>query len=111
MLLALQLNNLLAGASTAPVPDVVGDSQAVATATLEADDFVVAAFNTYSPSVPVGDVVSQSPIAGATAAIGSTVTIFVSIGPAPGGGSDIDSLFGTSSLFGNNGLFSTDGLF
>lgn len=65
------------------VPDVVGDSQAAGTATLEGDGFVVSVATAYSPSVAAGDIISQSPIGGSFANEGSTVTITVSLGPEP----------------------------
>ena len=83
MLLVLQLNNLLGDAPTlVPVPDVVGQSQASATAELEAVLFVVAVVTANSSTVPAGDVISQSPLAGVEAVEGSTVTITVSLGEA-----------------------------
>ena len=68
------------------VPDVVGDSQATATSTLEGAGFVVDVQSTYSPTVPVGDVASQSPSGGVEAPAGSIVTIYVSLGPAGSAG-------------------------
>lgn len=82
MLLPLLLNNLLGG-STTPVPDVVGDSQALGTATLEGAGFVVAVDTAYSDAVAVGDIISQSPAAGVEYIDGGTVTITVSLGPDP----------------------------
>jgi predicted nucleic acid-binding protein len=84
MLLALQLNNLLADPPVlVEVPDVVGQSQASGTAELEGVLFVVAVQTAYSSTVPEGDIISQSPAAGIEAAEGSTVTITVSLGEAP----------------------------
>lgn len=65
------------------VPDVVGQSQASGTAELETALFVVAVATDYSSTVPVGDIISQSPTAGSFAIEGSTVTITVSLGPQP----------------------------
>lgn len=88
MLLALQLNNLLGdGPTLVPVPDVVGQSQASATAELEGVLFVVAVNNAYSSTVAAGLVIEQSPQAGVEAIEGSTVTITVSLGEASGAGS------------------------
>jgi len=92
MLLLLQQNMLLGPDSppvTAEVPDVVGDSQAAGTATLEGDGFVVSVVQAYSSTVPAGDIISQSPAGGATADIGSTVIIVVSIGDAPAQGDQV----------------------
>lgn len=65
------------------VPDVVGQSQASGTTELEGDGFVVAVATAYSSTVAVGDIISQSPLAGAEVPSGSTVTITVSLGEAP----------------------------
>lgn len=89
MLLALQLNNLLEEAPTlVEVPDVVGESQATGTTTLETALFVVAVQEEYS-SLAAGLVSNQSPAGGGFAAEGSTVTIYISLGvrPASDGGS------------------------
>jgi serine/threonine-protein kinase len=63
------------------VPDVVGLSQANATATLEAADFVVSVVEQPSSTTAAGTVIQQSPNAGVDADKGSTVTITVSTGP------------------------------
>lgn len=65
------------------VPDVVGETQASATSTLEGDGFVVAVETAFSSSVAEGLVISQSPTGGSFAQSGSTVTITVSLGPEP----------------------------
>lgn len=84
MLLVLQQNMLLGDPPVlVEVPDVVGQSQASATAELEGVLFVVAVVTSYSSTVPAGDVISQSPAAGIEASEGSTVTITVSAGPRP----------------------------
>lgn len=74
------------------VPDVVGDTQADGILALEGAGFVVAVEKAYSDTVPAGEIVSQSPAAGAEVPAGSTVTITVSLGPEPqqegGGGPD-----------------------
>lgn len=64
------------------VPDVVGETQAAGTVTLETALFVVAVETAYSDSVAEGLIISQSPDGGATASEGSTVTITVSLGVA-----------------------------
>lgn len=68
------------------VPDVVGETQAAGTATLEGDGFVVAVETAYSSSVPAGTIISQVPAGGSLAAEGSTVTITVSLGESSGAG-------------------------
>jgi hypothetical protein len=83
MLLPLLLNNLLGDAPVlVTVPDVVGQSQASGTAELEADLFVVAVATANSSTVAAGNIISQNPLAGASASQGSTVTITVSLGDA-----------------------------
>jgi len=77
------------GGATATVPDVVGDSEATGTSTLEGDGFVVSVQYGYSASVAAGDIISQSPAGGATADIGSTVIIVVSLGDAPAQGDQV----------------------
>src|ERR1044071_2945643 len=63
------------------VPDVVGDSEASATTALQSAGFTVRVVRVSSETVPVGDVVSQSPAAGEDAPEGSQVTIRISRGP------------------------------
>jgi hypothetical protein len=70
-------------AAPVEVPDVVGQSQASATAEIEGAGFVAAVVLAYSDSVPVGAVISQLPLAGALASAGATVTITVSLGAEP----------------------------
>lgn len=65
------------------VPDVVGETQAAGTATLEGDGFVVAVVTAHSSTVPAGEIISQQPQSGAEVPEGSTVTITVSLGEAP----------------------------
>lgn len=76
-------------ATDAPVivPDVddPGTSQAAAIAAIEAEGLVAAVNTAYSSTVPVGEVISQSPAAGSSVAPGSTVTITVSLGPQSSG--------------------------
>jgi kumamolisin len=66
------------------VPDVVGYTQAAATADIEGAGLVVGTVTTaISSTVAVGDVMSESPSAGAGANFGSAVNLVVSSGPAP----------------------------
>ena len=64
------------------VPDETGQPQAVAIANLTAKGFMNTVTDQPSPTVAKGDVMSQSPAGGATAAQGSTVNLVVSSGPA-----------------------------
>lgn len=70
-----------AGPPPRPVPAVTGESAQAATSALTAAGFGVQSQSAYSASVAKGDVVSESPAAGTTAAYGSRVTIVVSLGP------------------------------
>jgi hypothetical protein len=65
---------------TVTVPDVVGDTQSAATATLEGEGFTVRVLRAYSDTIPAGEVISQSPTAGNEIPEGSQVTITVSRG-------------------------------
>jgi eukaryotic-like serine/threonine-protein kinase len=63
------------------VPDVKGKPQADATQTLEAAGFMVTAQKVDNDTVPVGQVISQTPAGGTRANKGSAITIVVSNGP------------------------------
>ncbi len=64
------------------VPDVVGDTQAVAEAAIVAAGLTVGTVDTESSdTVPAGDVISQDSAGGTVALLGSTVNLVVSIGP------------------------------
>lgn len=71
------------GPAPTTVPNVVGMSQAAATTAIEGADLVAHAVGQYSGIVAVGTVISQDPVAGSHVVDGSTVNIFVSLGPAP----------------------------
>ncbi len=64
------------------VPDVVGQSQGSATASLQQAGFQVTTNSQSNPTVKAGNVISQNPTAGTEAPSGSTVTIVISTGPA-----------------------------
>jgi len=66
----------------ATVPNVVGQTQATAQTTITNAGFVFAINTANSATVAAGRVISQSPVGGASAARGSTVTLLVSLGPA-----------------------------
>lgn len=63
------------------IPDVVGQSQASATAVLQNAGFVVTVEQQASDSVDTGKVISQNPKGGLDAPKGATVLIVVSAGP------------------------------
>lgn len=70
----------------ATVPNVVGQAQATAQANIAAASFTVGVMtDQYSPTVPAGSVMSQNPVGGTLAVPGSSVSLVVSIGPAPAG--------------------------
>jgi serine/threonine-protein kinase len=69
------------GPGEGTVPRVNGLSRAEATKKLEAAEFEVATENINSKNVEEGDVVKTEPSAGAVATHGSTVTLFISVGP------------------------------
>ncbi|MBR5420594.1 MAG: Stk1 family PASTA domain-containing Ser/Thr kinase [Lachnospiraceae bacterium] len=68
------------GAGNVQVPDVTKRIKAEATATLENNGFTVEVFRENSADVPKDQVIRQEPAAGSSVAIGSTVTITVSLG-------------------------------
>ena len=72
-----------AATTTVSVPNVVGDTQAAAESAITAVGLVVGTITSVSSNtVAVGDVISQSPVAGTTAATGSAVDLVISSGPA-----------------------------
>jgi hypothetical protein len=72
------------GPAKVSVPNVVGDTQAAATTAITGAGLLVGTVTTASSStVPSGDVISESPVAGTEVAAGSAVNWVVSTGPAP----------------------------
>lgn len=69
-----------AGKDGVKVPEVVGISEAEATAKLTAESFVVEKASAYSTEYSKGTVVSQSVEADSVAALGTTITIVISMG-------------------------------
>jgi PASTA domain-containing protein/dockerin type I repeat protein len=70
--------------STIEVPNVVGENQLTATTAIVSTGLTVGTLTSQSSnSVPAGNVISQSPSAGASVADGSAVSLVVSSGPAP----------------------------
>jgi hypothetical protein len=66
------------------VPNVVGDSQSVATTAITGAGLTVGAVTqASSATVASGSVISQAPAAGASAASGASIALVVSSGPAP----------------------------
>ncbi len=70
--------------TTGTVPNVVGDTQAVATTAITGAGFVVGTVTTVcSDTVPSGKVISQSPSAGSVRNLGTAINLVVSSGPCP----------------------------
>ncbi len=69
------------GTGQVTVPDVVGQTEADATAAIEGAGLVVAKTEAADEGVPAGEVISQDPTAGTTVNAGDTVNIVVSTGP------------------------------
>ena len=66
------------------VPNVVGATQAAAASALTAAGLSVGTVNTQNSStIAAGDVISESPAAGASVNSGSSVNLVISLGPAP----------------------------
>ena len=71
------------GPAQVSVPNVVGDTQAVATSALTGVGLVVGTVTQQSSStVASGNVISESPLAGTSVNIGSAVNLVISSGPA-----------------------------
>ena len=62
------------------IPDVVGKSEKQATTILKAEGFLVTVVKQYDKTIPVGQVIEESPSAGKMLLPGKTVTIVVSEG-------------------------------
>ncbi len=73
------------GKGTNPIPSFDGQTADEARAVLEGEpyEFVVEEILEASDTVPIGDVIRTSPVAGAEVAKGATVTVYVSNGRAP----------------------------
>ncbi len=80
-----KVNITLNGPSLAPVPNVVGQTEAQALQNLQTAGFVAGASKqAFDSKVPVGNVIAQDPAAGTQVAKGSTVTLTVSKGQEQG---------------------------
>ena len=82
----LNVNNAIRSCAPSPtviVPNVVGLTQAAATTSLTGAGLVVGTVTmASSPTVPAGNVISQTPGGGTSVAVGSAVNLTVSTGPA-----------------------------
>ena len=73
---------LSSGPEPRVVPDLTGTLLDVATTALEAETLLIAVGpEEFSATIPVGHVISQSPIAGTVVEFGTTVTVILSKGP------------------------------
>jgi hypothetical protein len=71
------------GTATVTVPAVTGLAQTTAQSSIVAANLVVGTItNENSSTVPSGNVISQSPSGGTDSAVGSSVNLLISIGPA-----------------------------
>jgi beta-lactam-binding protein with PASTA domain len=70
------------GPANVTVPDVVNLTQAAATSAITGAGLVVGTVTSQSSTVPLGSVISQSPLSGTSVAAGSAVNLVVSTGPA-----------------------------
>lgn len=78
------VNSFLTPPSTVTVPDVAGESQSAATSAIVSTGLIVGNITSQSSnSTKVGDVISQSPSAGASVTDGSAVDLVISSGPPP----------------------------
>jgi hypothetical protein len=69
-------------AATTPVPDVAGETLEDATTAIEDAGLIVGTVTeAFSPSVPLGEVISQTPLAAVRAVYGAAVALVISLGP------------------------------
>jgi Ca2+-binding RTX toxin-like protein len=85
------------------VPNVVGSTLAGATTSLTGLGFVVTSTSATN-AAPAGQVISQNPISGVNAVLGSTVALVVSSGPGTG----LVAAFGFEELAGTTAIDSSD---
>ena len=72
------------GPEPVAVPDVVGNTQAVAEAAIVAAELAVGAVTTeFSDTVPEGNVISQTPVGGTEVLPGTAVNLVISLGQEP----------------------------
>jgi hypothetical protein len=92
-----------------PVPNVVGNTQEVATTTITGVGLMVTTTTATSATVGIGEVISQNPPAGANAALGSAVALVVSSGPAAPAG--LVAAFGFEEATGLSAINSANSAF
>jgi serine/threonine-protein kinase len=71
------------GQPQVPIPSLVNQDPVTASSTLVSLGLKAQQQNEYSQAIPVGQVTRTNPPAGASVAVGTLVTVFVSKGPAP----------------------------
>jgi len=95
------------------VPNVVGQTQSVAQSTLTSFGLVVGTISqAYSGTVAAGRVISQNPVAGSTAVVGSAVNLTISLGPAPASSWTLESTADLNATISNpppSGLITVNG--
>lgn len=75
---------LAPGSGPVAVPNVVGLTLANAVSAITSIGLTIGTETTaYSPTIPAGSVISQSPTAGSPVATGTPVSLVISLGPAP----------------------------
>ena len=84
---ALQTLSMQGTTSSAPVPLVIGQPQAVASALLVAAGFTLGPVNSVTNNAPAGQVIAQSPAGSTPTLVGELVSLTVSAGPPPGSSS------------------------
>ncbi len=92
------------------VPDVVGLAQSAAQSAITGASLTLGVVTTtFSPTVPAGDVISQSPAAGLSVDTGLSVDLVVSHGANPAPGTIIDSFSYRFDFAPADVIFGTDG--
>jgi serine/threonine-protein kinase len=93
-----------AGPTTTALPDVTGQPEAQARATLEGAGFTVSSAPQPDPAVPPGTVITTNPAPGSMVANGSAVTLVVSAGGAPPGAVPVPDTMGQNENDARNQL-------
>ena len=74
--------SVMTAQASATVPDVIGNDLATATAAITGARLIVGTVSyAYDLIIPVGDVITQAPTGGSSAALGSAVDLTLSLGP------------------------------
>jgi hypothetical protein len=94
------------GPVTVAVPSVVDSALAAATASLAALGLAVTTTNATHPTIVAGNVISQLPVAGVNAIVGSSVALLVSSGPAAPAG--LVTAFGFNEATGTTAINSSN---